>query len=52
MYLPGAASNAIASSHLEGVPEGLHPAVATFVVIAWLALFLAGAWAARERRDA
>ena len=51
-YLPGAASDAIAMGHLEGMPDGLSPAIAALVVIAWLAVFLAAAWLALERRDA
>ncbi len=51
-YLPGAASDAISMGHLEGVADGLPPGLATLVVAAWLAIFLAGAWVALERRDA
>lgn len=51
-YLPGAASDAIAMGHLEGMPDGLPPAIAALVVIAWLAVFLGGARLALERRDA
>jgi len=51
-YLPGAASDAIAMGHLEGVAEGLSPVIAALVVVAWLAVFLAGAWIVLERRDA
>lgn len=51
-YMPGAASDAIAVGHLEGSSSGLSPAVAALVLVAWLALFLGGAWNALERRDA
>ncbi|MGI9099511.1 MAG: ABC transporter permease subunit [Solirubrobacteraceae bacterium] len=51
VYLPGAASDAIAIGHLEGSSTGLAPGVAALVLIAWLAVFLGGAWAALERRD-
>ncbi len=52
-YLPGAASEAITSGHLESATEGLlAPGVAALVLAAWLAAFLAAAWLALERRDA
>jgi ABC-2 type transport system permease protein len=52
IYLPGAASDAIAFGHLPDAPHGLSPAVATLVLLAWTALFLGGALLALERRDA
>jgi ABC-2 type transport system permease protein len=52
VYLPGAASDAIAFGHLPDAPHGLSPAVAALVLLGWTALFLGGAWAALERRDA
>lgn len=52
IYLPGAASDAIAFGHLPDAPHGLSPAVAVLVLLGWTALFLGGAWAALERRDA
>lgn len=52
-YLPGAASEAITSGHLETASDALlAPGVAALVLAGWLALFLAGAWAVLERRDA
>jgi ABC-type transport system involved in multi-copper enzyme maturation permease subunit len=52
VYLPGAASDAIAFGHLPDAPHGLSPAVAALVLLGWTALFLGGAWAALEQRDA
>jgi ABC-2 type transport system permease protein len=52
IYLPGAASDAIAFGHLPDAPHGLAPLPAALVLVAWTALFLGGAWAALERRDA
>jgi hypothetical protein len=52
IYLPGAASDAIAFGHLPDAPHGLSPVVAAIVLLGWTALFLGGAWAALERRDA
>ncbi len=52
IYLPGPASDAIAFGHLADAPHGLSPAAAAVVLAGWLALFLGGAWAALERRDA
>lgn len=52
IYLPGAASDAIAFGQLPDAPHGLAPLPAALVLIAWTALFLGGAWAALERRDA
>jgi ABC-2 type transport system permease protein len=46
-YFPGSASDGI-----SGVADGLAPGLATFVVLAWTAAFLAGSWAVFERRDA
>jgi ABC-2 type transport system permease protein len=51
-YVPMAASDAIALGHLPGAAEGLSPAVAALVVAGWLVVFLGGAWALFERRDA
>lgn len=51
-YLPGDASDSIALGHLEGAADGLSPGLASVVVVAWLAAFLAAAWLAFERRDA
>ena len=51
-YLPGAAADAISLGHLEGATDGVAPGVGAFVVIAWLAIFLAAAWLALDRRDA
>jgi ABC-2 type transport system permease protein len=52
IYLPGAASDAIAFGHLPDAPHGLSPAVAALVLAGWTALFLGGALLALERRDA
>jgi ABC-2 type transport system permease protein len=52
IYLPGAASDAIAFGQLPDAPHGLAPVPAVLVLLAWTALFLGGAWAALERRDA
>jgi ABC-type transport system involved in multi-copper enzyme maturation permease subunit len=52
IYLPGPASDAIALGRLPDAPHGLSPVPATLVLLAWTALFLGGAWAALERRDA
>jgi ABC-type transport system involved in multi-copper enzyme maturation permease subunit len=52
IYLPGAASDALAFGHLPDAPHGLAPAPAALVLIAWTALFLGGALLALERRDA
>lgn len=52
-YLPGAASEAITSGHLESATEGLlSPGIAALVLAGWLAVFLGAAWLALERRDA
>jgi ABC-2 type transport system permease protein len=52
-YLPGAASEAITSGHLETATEGLlAPGAAALVLLGWLALFLGAAWLVLERRDA
>jgi len=52
-YLPGAASEAITSGHLENATDGLlAPGLAALVLAAWLAAFLGAAWLALERRDA
>ncbi len=51
-YVPTAASDAISIGHLPDTAAGLSPAVAGLVVAGWLALFLGGAWALFERRDA
>ncbi len=52
-YMPGAASEAITSGHLESATEGLlAPGAAALVLAGWLALFLGAAWVALERRDA
>ena len=51
-YVPTAASDAISIGHLPDTAAGLSPAVAALVVAGWLALFLGGAWALFERRDA
>lgn len=51
-YGPSAASDAISVGHLPGAGDGLSPALAAPVLTAWLAVFLGGAWAAIERRDA
>jgi ABC-2 type transport system permease protein len=52
IYLPGAASDAIAFGQLPDAPHGLSPAVAALVLLGWTALFLGGALLALERRDA
>jgi ABC-2 type transport system permease protein len=52
IYLPGAASDALAFGQLPDAPHGLAPVPAALVLLAWTALFLAAAWAALERRDA
>jgi ABC-2 type transport system permease protein len=49
---PIAASDAVSIGHLPGAEDGLSPAVAILAVAAWAALFLGGAWALLERRDA
>jgi ABC-2 type transport system permease protein len=51
-YLPMSAADAISSGHLPNASAGLSPALAALVVAGWLALFLGGAWAVFERRDA
>jgi hypothetical protein len=52
-YVPGAASEAITSGHLDSATDGLlAPGLAALVLAGWLALFLAAAWLALERRDA
>ena len=52
-YVPGAASEAITSGHLESATDGLlAPGLAALVLAAWLAAFLGAAWLALERRDA
>jgi ABC-2 type transport system permease protein len=49
---PGAASDAVAVGHLEGVTTPLSAGVGLLLVVACTALFLGGAWALLERRDA
>jgi hypothetical protein len=51
-YVPMAASDAIAIGHLPDAAAGLSPAIAALVVLGWLAVFLASAWAVFDRRDA
>lgn len=51
-YVPMAASDAISIGHLPDTAAGLSPALAALVVTGWLAVFLGGAWAMFERRDA
>lgn len=51
-YLPAAAAEAITSGHLESATEAMAPALAGFVLAAWLAVFLGGAWGTLARRDA
>jgi len=52
-YVPGAASEAITSGHLQSATDGLlAPGVAALVLAGWLALFLGAAWLALEGRDA
>ncbi len=51
-YVPMAAGDAISIGHLPDSAAGLSPALAALVVAGWLALFLGGAWAMFERRDA
>ena len=51
-YLPMSASDAITIGHLPDASAGLSPAAAALVVAGWLAVFLGGAWAVFERRDA
>jgi ABC-2 type transport system permease protein len=51
-YVPMAASDAISIGHLPDAAAGLAPAVAALVVAGWLVVFLGGAWAVFERRDA
>ncbi len=51
-YIPMAAADAIAIGHLPDTAAGLSPALGALVVAGWLALFLGGAWALFERRDA
>jgi ABC-2 type transport system permease protein len=52
MYLPGAASDAIAIGHLEESGDALlAPGFGVLVVLAWTAIFLGVAWAVFERRD-
>ncbi len=52
IYLPGAASDALAFGRLPDAPHGLAPVPAALVLLAWTALFLGGALLALERRDA
>ena len=49
---PGPASDAVAVGHLEGVTTPLSAGVGLLLVLAWTAVFLGGAWALLERRDA
>ena len=49
---PIAASDAITIGHLPDAADGLSPALALLAVAAWLAIFLGGAWAVLEQRDA
>ena len=51
-YVPTAAGDAISIGHLPDTAAGLSPALAALVVAGWLAVFLGGAWAVFERRDA
>jgi ABC-2 type transport system permease protein len=51
-YLPMSAADAISIGHLPDTAAGLSPAVAALVVAGWVAVFLGGAWAVFERRDA
>jgi ABC-2 type transport system permease protein len=51
-YLPMSASDAISIGHLPDTAAGLSPVLAALVVAGWLAVFLGGAWAIFERRDA
>jgi ABC-2 type transport system permease protein len=51
-YLPMAAGDAISIGHLPDTAAGLSPAVGALVVAGWLVVFLGGAWAVFERRDA
>lgn len=51
-YLPGAAAEAISSGHLESSTATLAPGLAALVLAGWLVVFLGGAWAVLERRDA
>ena len=51
-YVPVTAGDSIAIGHLPDAAAGLSPAVAALVVAGWLVLFLGGAWAVFERRDA
>ena len=47
-----AAWDAISIGHLPDAADGLSPAVALLAVAAWIVIFLGGAWAVLERRDA
>jgi ABC-2 type transport system permease protein len=49
---PIAASDAITIGHLPDAADGLSTGLALLAVAAWLAIFLGGAWAVLERRDA
>ncbi|MDP2711489.1 MAG: ABC transporter permease subunit [Solirubrobacteraceae bacterium] len=51
-YLPGAAAEAITSGHLEGATATMAPALALVVLAGWLTVFLGGALAALQTRDA
>lgn len=51
-YLPGPASDSIATSHLEEGLSSLDPGYAVMVVAAWLALFLGAAYITLMKRDA
>jgi ABC-2 type transport system permease protein len=51
-YLPMSAADAISIGHLPDTAAGLSPAVAALIVAGWVAVFLGGAWAVFERRDA
>ena len=50
--MPGPASDAVAVGHLEGVTTPISAGVGLLLVLAWTAVFLGGAWALLERRDA
>lgn len=51
-YMPMSAGDALSIGHLPDTAAGLSPAIAALVVAGWLVVFLGGAWAVFERRDA
>ena len=50
--MPGPASDAVAVGHPDGVTTPISAGVGLPLALAWIAVFLGGAWALLERRDA